>query len=59
VLIDVEHSTKSAFKPAFDRYSMRATCYVKAPYSEIYYFNVVNETTVIVNGKTIINNGEQ
>jgi hypothetical protein len=54
----VVSETENLFRPStYDRYSFRALTYVKAPYSETYYFTARSGTSVFVNNKVIIENG--
>ena len=52
-------STQSAYTPStFDRYSYRATCYVRPPYSEEY--SLVNQVgmTVFINDRLVMKDGQ-
>lgn len=51
--------TEDYYTPSeYDRYSFRASCYIKAPYSETYFFTGRSGTRVIVNSKVVVLNGE-
>ena len=50
--------TEDSYRPAtYDRYSLRATMYVRAPYSETYHFAARVGSRIYINNREIVADG--